>query len=73
MRPMTRLAKYRKAIVAFVASVLVLAAAFGLDLTGEQTAAILGVVSTLGVLLTPNADPADQLGWSVVDGEPVPD
>lgn len=73
MTDMARLSKYRKAIVAFVASVLALLASFGVDLTGEQTAAILGVVTTLGVFLTPNADPGDQLGWRMVDGEPVPD
>jgi hypothetical protein len=54
---MSRLASYSKAIAAFVSSVLTLLVAFGVDLSGEQTAAILSVVATLAVFLAPSNAP----------------
>jgi hypothetical protein len=50
---MERLAHYRKALAAFVGAVAGLLVAFGFDLTGEQTAAILLVVETVFVGFAP--------------------
>lgn len=50
------------AVVAFVNSVLLVVTAFGLELSQEQQAAIIGVVNALIVLVAALIDPRVPLG-----------
>jgi hypothetical protein len=60
---MSRLARFSKALAAFIGALAGLSVAFGFDLTGEQTAALLLVVETGFVLIAPaNAPPASDTG-----------
>lgn len=67
-------------ISATVAAVIALVVAFGVDLTQDQTSAILGVVGVLAPLLvalathgkvTPVADPKDDTGRALVPEHPM--
>jgi hypothetical protein len=49
----SRLASYSKAIAALIGAVVGLLVSFGVDLTGEQTAALLLVVETVFVFIAP--------------------
>jgi hypothetical protein len=50
---MSRLAPYSKSIAALIGALAGLLVSFGVDLTGEQTAALLLVVETVFVFIAP--------------------
>lgn len=70
---MSTVARYSKALGALIPAVVTLLVALGIDVSPEVTGALVGLASTIGVILAPANAPPDDLGWSVVDGEPVPD
>lgn len=53
---MTRLAPYRKSIVALVTAILGLLVTLGLDISAEVSVAIVGVVEAVLVFAVPNGD-----------------
>jgi hypothetical protein len=72
---LTRLAPYRKSIVALVTAIIGLLVTLGFKISPEVAVGVVGVVEAVLVFAVPNGpSPDDVAGWTWgLDGEPVPE